>query len=97
MVPPCQSTGLWGEPREQAGFMGVRPEQLLRALHSEGPTLDLMLCGGHPGILNLFKRGALRFHFVLGFADDVAGLARVENGVNKPREEPCLQIICGTL
>lgn len=56
-----------------------------------------MLFGGHPGILNHFKQEALRFHFVLGSADDVAGPVCVENGVKKPREEPRLQSIYGTL
>lgn len=64
------------------------------ALHSEGPSLGLMLCCD---ILNHFKQGALHFHFVLGSADYVAHPACVENGVSKLREESCLEIIYGTL
>lgn len=56
-----------------------------------------MLCCGHPGILHLFKQGALCFHIVLGSIDYVAGPVGVENGINKLREEPYLQIIYGTL
>lgn len=75
----------------------MRPVQLLRVLHSEGPLLGLMLLFGHPGILNLFKQGVLHFHFMLGSTGYVAGPACVENGVNKLREEPCLQVIYGML
>lgn len=81
-------------PSGKADFLGMRPGQLLRALHSERPSLGLMLCCD---ILNRFKQGALHFHFVLGSAAYVARPACVENGVSKLREEPCLEIIYGTL
>lgn len=84
----------WQSALSQAGFSDIGPLWVHRAHTWKVPAPSLMLWYCCLDLLNNFKQGAPYFHFALGLANYVGGLAFPESGMRESKLKEELLKVC---